>query len=164
MENIDEFERQYLKKVRKTDFRRTLSWAASFLIIVPLGIVGYFLVKEKEKTYQFTSTDNIQSDDARTILSTGEEIALKKDNSTIALNDETNQVTVNDSIIDLKENRGAGKQTIQMNEVVIPYGKKIRTAVGRWHESVAQRRKPDGVSFKIYKKYSGSFLRGRSPF
>lgn len=99
--NIDEFERQYLKKVRKTDFRRTLSWAASFLIIVSLGIVGYFLVKEKEKTYQFTSTDIIQSDDARMILSTGEEIALKKDNSTITLNHSTNQVTVNDSIIDL---------------------------------------------------------------
>lgn len=122
--NIDEFERQYLKKVRKTDFRRTLSWAASFLIIVSLGIVGYFLVIEKEKAYQFTSTDIIQSDDARMILSTGEEIALKKDNSTITLNDATNQVTVNDSIIDLIKKSDAGKQEAQMNEVVIPYGKK----------------------------------------
>lgn len=122
--NIDEFERQYLKKVRKTDFRRTLSWAASFLIIVSLGIVGYFLVIEKEKAYQFTSTDIIQSDDARMILSTGEEIALKKDNSTITLNDATNQVTVNDSIIDLIKKADAGKQEAQMNEVVIPYGKK----------------------------------------
>lgn len=120
--NIDEFERQYLKKVRKTDFRRTLSWAASFLLIVSLGIVGYFLVKEK--AYQFTSTDIIQSDDARMILSTGEEIALKKDNSTITLNDATNQVTVNDSIIDLIKKSDAGKQEAQMNEVVIPYGKK----------------------------------------
>lgn len=120
--NIDEFERQYLKKVRKTDFRRTLSWAASFLLIVSLGIVGYFLVKEK--AYQFTSTDIIQSDDARMILSTGEEIALKKDNSTITLNDATNQVTVNDSIIDLIKKADAGKQEAQMNEVVIPYGKK----------------------------------------
>lgn len=120
--NIDEFERQYLKKVRKTDFRRTLSWAASFLFIVSLGIVGYFLVKEK--AYQFTSTDIIQSDDARMILSTGEEIALKKDNSTITLNDATNQVTVNDSIINLIKKADAGKQEAQMNEVVIPYGKK----------------------------------------
>ncbi len=122
--NIDEFERQYLKKVRKTDFRRTLSWAVSFLIVVSLGIVGYFLVKEKERAYQFTSTDIIQSDDARMILSTGEEIALKKDNSTITLNHATNQVTVNDSIIDLIKKADAGKQEAQMNEVVIPYGKK----------------------------------------
>jgi len=61
------------------------------------------------------------------VLSTGEEIALKKDNSTIAMNDAASQVTVNDSIIDLSEKTDAGKQTVQMNEVVIPFltGKRL---------------------------------------
>src|SRR5690554_5509291 len=42
--NIDEFERQYLKKVRKFNFKRTFGWAASILIIVSIGIIGYYLI------------------------------------------------------------------------------------------------------------------------
>jgi len=122
--NIDKYELQYSRKVRKLKFRRRLSWAASVLLIVSLGTFGYLYLYEKEQGYRFVSSDVQQSSEARMVLSTGEEIALKKDNSTIAMNDAASQVTVNDSIIDLSEKTGAGKQTVQMNEVVIPYGKK----------------------------------------
>jgi transmembrane sensor len=122
--NIDKYELQYSRKVRKLKFRRRLSWAASVLLIVSLGTFGYLYLYEKEQGYRFVSSDVQQSSEARMVLSTGEEIALKKDNSTIAMNDAASQVTVNDSIIDLSEKTDAGKQTVQMNEVVIPYGKK----------------------------------------
>jgi transmembrane sensor len=122
--NIDKYEMQYKQKVRKLKFRRRLSWAASVLLVVSLGTFGYMYLYEKEQGYRFVSSDLQQSSEARMVLSTGEEIALKKDNSTIAMNDAASQVTVNDSIIDLSEKTDAGKQTVQMNEVVIPYGKK----------------------------------------
>jgi transmembrane sensor len=122
--NIDKYEKQYEQKARKLEIRRRLSWAASVLFIVSLGTFGYLYLTDNNQGYRFVSADAPQSSEARMVLSTGEEIALKKDNSTIALNDNSNQVTVNDSIIDLTENKGAGKQTVPMNEVVIPYGKK----------------------------------------
>jgi hypothetical protein len=73
------------------------------------------------------------------VLSTGEEIALKKDNSTIALNDATNQVTVNDSIIDLTQNKC--REANSTNERGSnSLRKKIGTAACRRHQSVAQCR------------------------
>lgn len=122
--NIDKYEKQYTHKTRKLKIRRRLSWAASVLLVLSFGTLGYLYFNETGKGYRFASSDESQSSEARMVLSTGEEIPLKKDNSTIALNDATSQVTVNDSIIDLTENKGAGKQTVPMNEVVIPYGKK----------------------------------------
>jgi ferric-dicitrate binding protein FerR (iron transport regulator) len=122
--NIDRYDQQYKNKVRRLIIRQRLSWAASVLLLVALGTLGFLYLNEKDKGYQFVSSGAPESSEARMVLSTGEEIALKKDNSTIALNDETNQVTVNDSIVDLSEQTGAGQQTAQMNEVVIPYGKK----------------------------------------
>jgi ferric-dicitrate binding protein FerR (iron transport regulator) len=122
--NIDQYEQQYKQKIRRIKIRRRLSWAASVLLVVSLGTFGYLYLNEKDNGYQFISSVASEKSEARIVLSTGEEIALKKDNSTIALNDETNQVTVNDSIVDLLEQTGAGQQKVQMNEVVIPYGKK----------------------------------------
>lgn len=122
--NIDKYDKQYKQKVRNLNFRRRFSWAASILLFISLGTFGYLYLGEKNNEYQFVSPDSPQTSEARMVLSTGEEIALKKDNSTITLNDVADQVTVNDSIIDLKEKAGTGKQIVSMNEVVIPYGKK----------------------------------------
>ncbi|WP_147372177.1 FecR family protein [Mariniphaga sediminis] len=122
--NIDKYDQQYKQKVRNLNFRRRFSWAASILILISMGTFGYLYLNERNNGYQFVSPDSPKAGDARMVLSTGEEIALKKDNSTITLNDVADQVTVNDSIIDLKEKTGTGQQTVSMNEVVIPYGKK----------------------------------------
>ncbi|WP_372948476.1 FecR family protein [Mariniphaga sp.] len=122
--NIDKYEQQYKQKIRRLKIRRRLSWAASVLLVVSLGTFGYLYLNEKDQGYQFVTSDLQQNSKARMVLSTGEEIALKKDNSTIALNDAASQVTVNDSIVNLSEQTGTGQQTAQMNEVIIPYGKK----------------------------------------
>jgi transmembrane sensor len=122
--NIDKYEQQYKNKILRIKIRRRLSWAASVFLVVSLGTFGYLYLNQIDQSYQFVSSDLPQNSEARMVLSTGEEIALKKDNSTIALNDATNQVTVNDSIIDLTHNTDAGKPDVRMNEVVIPFGKK----------------------------------------
>lgn len=122
--NIDQFDQQYKQKVQKLKVRRILSWAASVLLVVSLGTFGYLYQNEKKHGYQFVSSDTPQSTEARMVLSSGKEIALKKDNSIIALNDTSGLVTVNDSIFDLTEKANGGKQEVWMNEVIIPYGKK----------------------------------------
>ena len=83
------------------------------LLVVSLSILGYLYLTEIDKGYRFVALNESQGSDARMVLSTGEEIALKKDNSTITLNDVDGQVTVNDSIIDLKENVGTGNKPFQ---------------------------------------------------
>jgi len=123
-QNIDKYEQLHNRKLRKLKIRRRFSWAASVLVIVSLGILGYMHLNEKHRGYSFLSSETQHGNEARMVLSSGEEITLTKDNSTISMDDETNRVTVNDSVIDLTRNVDARKQEVQMNEVVIPYGKK----------------------------------------
>jgi hypothetical protein len=122
-QNIDRFEQLHKQKVRRINFRKTISWAASLLLVVSLGTLGYFYINEKESVYQFSASESItKNDEARLVLSGGDEIALTEKNSILALNND-NQLTINNSsTIDLTQSDS--KKESQMNEVVIPYGKK----------------------------------------
>ena len=121
---ISHFEKQQSEKRRKLTIHRWVSRAAVLLLLVSLGTFGYFYFTDQDAGYQFKTSSETTGDEARMVLSTGEEIALKKDNSTIALNDSANQVIVNDSIFDLAQKSEAGNEEFFMNEVIIPYGKK----------------------------------------
>jgi len=120
IEGFDKFNQQ---KIRKNRTLRTLSWAASLIIVVSLSALIYYLNPEKS-AYKFASTGvPNSSDDATLVLSNGESIALEKDNSTISLNND--QIVINkDSIIDLQGNNLNEDVRVQMNEVIIPFGKK----------------------------------------
>jgi hypothetical protein len=120
---IDNYHDQHNYLVRKFHFRKKLSWAAAVFMLVSLGLFGYIYFNEKDLGYKFTS-DSLNSSEACLVLSSGERIALTKDNSTITVNDAANQVIVNDSIIEFHKNTDIGKQKIQINAVVIPYGMK----------------------------------------
>jgi len=123
-QNIDSFDKQHKKKTQTIKFRRSLSWAASILLFFSIGTLGYFYLNNTENTYQFASSENSrQNNKASLVLSNGEEIALTNDNSTIALNNKKEQLIVNDSLIDLSDKKNKG---VQMNEVIIPYGKKSK--------------------------------------
>ena len=123
--NIYRFEQQHKKKVRTIKRRRGLSWAASVLLIFSAGTIGYFYLNEKDTDYQFVSSENVtQGNEARLVLSDGEEIQLNSDNSTISLNNENELKINNDSIIDLSKKENELDNVVQMNEVIIPYGKK----------------------------------------
>jgi hypothetical protein len=122
--SIDSFNNLHKQKIKKFTIRRRLSWAASVLLIVSLGTFGFLYFNDSWQNYRFASSEITESDESRMMLSNGEEIALKKDNSTIAMDEVAEQVIVNDSIIDLSKKMDAGKPEAKMNEVVIPYGKK----------------------------------------
>jgi len=122
-QNIDRFEQLHKRKVRKINLRKTISWAASLLLIMSLGVISYFYINEKENGYQFSASKSItKRGEARLVLSGGDEIALTEKNSILSLNND-NQLTINnDSTIDLSQRDS--KKEAPMNEVVIPYGKK----------------------------------------
>ncbi len=122
--NINQFEEQNKIKTNRIKFRRMLSWAASVLLIVSAGTVGYLYFVDNDNGFKFYSSGNSGNVNSRIVLSTGEEITFNKDNSTIILYDKANQIAVNDSIIELPEEANLKKPEERMNVVEIPYGQK----------------------------------------
>ena len=124
-QNIDKFQQQHKNNSRSLTIRKSLSWAASILIIFSLGTLAYYFINERSTNYQFTSSQNVsQINSARFILPNGEEIELNSDNSTVSLNNENELVINNDSVIDLSQKKTGTEKNTRLNEVVIPYGKK----------------------------------------
>ena len=122
-QEIDGFEKIYQQKVRRIKTRRTLSWAASVVMAVALGIFFYYM-NDRGDVYKFSSSEIPQSDEeARLVLSGGESIALQKDNSTVSLSNDNKLVINNDSIIDLSA-ECTDDVHVHMNEVIMPFGKK----------------------------------------
>lgn len=122
--NIDRFNRTYGSVARRIQLRRTFALAASVLIVVSIGIIGYSYFNNRNVEYQFASS-NVSGDqeDARLILSSGEQIDLQQDNSTIEI-DEKEKITINNKdVIDQSSNDAKDLDKLQMNEVIVPYGK-----------------------------------------
>jgi ferric-dicitrate binding protein FerR (iron transport regulator) len=123
-QNIESFEHLHRQKIRKIKIRTIMARAASVLLVLSLGTLAYLYWGEKESGYHFAEQNREYSaSEARLVLNGGEEIALQKDNSTIAINDLNKQVIVNDSIIDISQTTPKNNETA-MNEVIIPYGKR----------------------------------------
>lgn len=121
---IDEFDNRGNQKIKKLTIRRRLSWAASVLLVVSLGTLGFLYLTDYWQNYRFASSEISKPNESRMVLSSGEEIALQEDNSIITMDEIAEQVIVNDSIIDLSPPTDGRKTEVKMNEVVIPYGKK----------------------------------------
>ncbi|MDX8341174.1 DUF4974 domain-containing protein [Draconibacterium sp. IB214405] len=122
--NIDRFNKSYKNRARTIHLRRTITIAASVLIVISLGILGYSYLNNRNLEYQFASSDIPNStENARLVLSDGEEIDLENDKSTISIDDKE-KITINDeSVIDLSENEEKDTDDTKMNEVIVPYGK-----------------------------------------
>ncbi|WP_346854581.1 FecR domain-containing protein [uncultured Draconibacterium sp.] len=124
-QNIDHFNKAQKHKARTIQLRRSISIAASVLIIVSLGVFGYSYLKNNNKEYQFTSTDiPAGQEESRLILSNGEEFELEKDESTVSLNNNNTLVINNENTIDLSGKEAKEVNKTRMNEVVVPYGKR----------------------------------------
>ncbi|WP_167618195.1 FecR family protein [Maribellus sediminis] len=122
--NIDRFNKTYGSVARRIQLRRTFAIAASVLIVVSMGFIGYSYFHNRNVEYQFVSS-NVPGDqeDARLILSGGEQVDLKQDNSTIEI-DEKEKITINnEDVIDQSGNEDKDNDNLQMNEVIVPYGK-----------------------------------------
>ncbi len=123
--NIDHFEQQHTKKIRLINIRKNLSWAASILLIISLGVLGYYNLENKSNGYEFAAIEtSSRNSDAKIILPDGEEVILTSESSSISMNNDEGLININDSIIDLSENIDESCSELRMNEVVIPFGKK----------------------------------------
>lgn len=122
---IENFSREQTPETRSLKIRRSLYWAASILLFISIGSLAYIYLGEKNTTYQFVSSvDQQQSNNTRLLLSDGEEISLASYNSKLSLNNDSELVLNNDTIIHLSNAEHRTNRKVQMNELVIPFGKK----------------------------------------
>lgn len=122
---IEKFSREQTPEIRSLNIRRSLYWAASILLFISIGTFAYIFLGEKNTTYQFVSSvDQHQSNDTRLLLSDGEEIRLATYNSKLALNSDSELILNKDTIIHLSNTTLGTDRKAQMNELVIPFGKK----------------------------------------
>lgn len=124
-QNIDKFNSTMKKKTRSLTFRRTFTVAASILIIVSIGILGYSYLNKQTAIYKFKSSEIFESNqEAQLILGDGKQISLEKDNSTVTVNNSEEIVINNSNTIELSKNQITNSDKVQLNEVVVPYGKR----------------------------------------
>lgn len=113
------------KGVRRLGFfRNMLKYAAVLLLAVSLVSLVFWQLQEKQvkKWYAFKPVQTTQQ--SRLILSSGEVIDLKKDESSIRVNAQSHAIRINnDSLITLSEAKSKVAEAA-MNQVVVPYGKK----------------------------------------
>jgi hypothetical protein len=123
-ENIFQFDRSYQIRLRNMKYQNFLKYAAAIIFVLMLSALGYWKIRS-EKEHQWYAFKNDQSAlQSRLILSSGEEIDLKKNESTIRLNTQNHVISINnDSIISLSDT-GSNMTETAMNQVVVPFGKK----------------------------------------
>ena len=123
LKNIEQYDALHKIKIRKHRFIRRLKIAASILLVMSLGSLLYFHNTTTGKNKFFSEVETRDAE-AQLKISSGEEIALRKANSSIAFDVVNDQVIVNDSVIQLGTEISSGKNEIKTFELVIPYGKK----------------------------------------
>lgn len=164
-QNIDQFDHLHAKKVRTINFRRSLSWAASILLLISVGTFGYLNFFEKDNSYQFASSEiGIQSNEAKIVLSDGEEIALTSNNSTVELNNNNELLIDNGSVIDLSQKEIEQDNETRMNEVVIPYGKRSELLLADGTKVWLNAGSRLAFPTKFTKKNRAVFLEGEAYF
>lgn len=110
-------------KISRINRKRFLSLAASVLLFISLGTAGVLFLTNQNQEFRFSAAEN-GSTESRIILSTGDEIKLSQDHSTIVLNDSAQKIAVNDTVIDLDKKSNLQKSHKRLNEITIPYGQK----------------------------------------
>ncbi len=124
-QKTEEFYYKQEKKDKTVKIWRNLYRAASVFIVLSIGTLGYVYFGKKSSGYQFASSENHDAvEEVRVLFSDGEEISLKSKNTTLSINDDYTLTLNNDSIIDLSQKEIEAGKKVQMNEIIVPYGKK----------------------------------------
>lgn len=110
------------KEPARTTLGRVLKYAAVFLLVFFSGAISYYWIQHTERTQfiELEQTDQIESNEARVILSDGSEVSLEKQVSEISYSKNGEQLIINNDTINQQYNN----QKEQINKVIIPYGKK----------------------------------------
>ena len=122
--DIQQYNEKAKRQKRFIRFGGYLKYAAVVVFALLLSGVGYYMLRNDEATYHFAENTPEQGSDAKLVLSNGQHIALRKNESSIRVDDTDDAIKIdNDSIINMAQldshNNGQG-----LNEVTIPYGKK----------------------------------------
>ena len=121
---IDQFDKLRPNEARHFKSGAVLSWAAVFVGLIVFGSLAYIYLQNTGTSYEFSENIPLTNNDAKLVLANGEEIRLKNDHSKIAVTGEDELLIENDSVIDLRQRNSGTEEATQMNEVIIPYGKK----------------------------------------
>lgn len=120
--DVESFHTRHHQSKPTFRFRRVMQYAAIFVLTLSIGaaIPIFYLARHSEKYVEMAgSTSN--SNDAKLILSGGEEIVLKEKETELQFNASGNQVKIDrDSIINYTKKTDPNA----MAQVVIPYGKR----------------------------------------
>ncbi|GET26555.1 FecR family protein [Prolixibacter sp. NT017] len=121
---IQEFDKKINRRKQFIRFGGYLKYAAIVVFALLIAGVGYRVIRNNEGPYQFSQNPAAQgNNDARLVLSNGQHIALRKNKSSIRVDNTDDAIKIdNDSVINMAQldahNNGQG-----LNEVTIPYGK-----------------------------------------
>jgi len=106
--------KQQNRKTRFLYFR----YAASFLLLVGIGSMAYFLIDQKQ-TSQIATPTELPANDAFLILSNGKAVAINSKQSTVQYSSDGSGVLVNDSSTIAQPVSEEG-----FNQMIVPYGKR----------------------------------------
>lgn len=124
---LNEAETASLKNRKSFTLKTAFRYAAVLLLLISIVGLSYLFLFNPAESYQFTEAQ-VTADQgmAKLVLANGEEVVIKKNESDIKVNSANNVISIdNDSIIDL-EGKDRGVSKAEMNEVIIPYGKKSK--------------------------------------
>ena len=163
-EKIELFERSNKPKIGIRNFQSFLKYAAVVVFVLMLSTFGYWKMKQNEEKQWFSLQAGKTTQQSKLILSSGQEIDLRRDESTIKVNAQNHAIQINNDSTVALSNIDIKNVDVAMNQVVVPYGKKssIELADGTkvWLNAGSKMAFPD--------RFSGSkrevFLDGEAYF
>jgi transmembrane sensor len=121
--NIEKFDQKSKRLPFYPAFKKLFKCAAMLILILGISGLIYFGYKQvsNHPVYEFAKSE--QTGNSKLILSSGEEIDLKKKESLLKVNSIDNAIKIdNDSVVNLtSQSKSSGTS---MNEVIVPYGKR----------------------------------------
>lgn len=118
----DVMKKELWRQLIEQQNRRTrfiyLRYAASFLLLLGIGSMAYFLIGQKQPS-QIATTTEFPGNDAVLILSDGKTVAINSRESTVQYSSDGSGVLVNDSSEIAQSVAGEG-----FNQMIVPYGKR----------------------------------------
>ncbi|TKG95025.1 DUF4974 domain-containing protein [Puteibacter caeruleilacunae] len=123
---IDAYNKDVKNKRGTSVFRTIMRVAASIVVLLSLGGALYFYVESNIIQYQFSENNAIENNENSVlILSSGEKVTLKEEQSEIAVLEEQEAILIeNDTIIENHAEKDVKTKAPRLTEVIVPFGKK----------------------------------------
>ncbi|MDP3444662.1 MAG: FecR family protein [Ignavibacteria bacterium] len=122
--NIEIFHSQHSKSIRTVRFRKIMQYAAVFALVFSIGAaIPYFYFTRSNDIFTEIPVSSSGFDEAKLILSGGEEILLKEKQTNLQFNAAGNQIKIDkDSIIHYHQKTSQNT----MVQVIIPFGRRSK--------------------------------------